>query len=72
MKDQKQGNTVYSGNKKGIVENHETEISSRNDNRWSEGRVSKEPLRKVVVWSEIRVELKDTEPSNRRHERRKI
>ena len=63
--------TVYSGRGKNQMMNSEggkplleTDLSSNNDKRWSEGTPSEKALRRVIVRSEIRNEQKP-EPSHR-------
>ncbi len=53
MKDQAQGNDVYSGNGKEILRDEKTQISSRNKDQWSEDEAHEEPIRNMVVQSKI-------------------
>jgi hypothetical protein len=69
--------TVYSGRGKNPMINPEgekplleTDLSSNNDKRWSEGTPSEKALRRVIVRSEIRNEQKP-EPSHRYRKRSK-
>ena len=69
--------TVYSSRRKDpmvILEGEnplpKTDLSSNNDNRWSEGTPSEKALQRIIVRSEIRNERKP-EPSHRHHKRSK-